>query len=180
MRIVYCGAGSVGQRCEQVLKGLTPYSLPDILGDQDWADDILLSVHWPSKFTPERLKQFRIGALNLHNSYLPWNRGAHACSWAIVGRTPHGATMHWMDQEFDTGDIFHQERLGMIPGETAHELYQRTADLEVKVFRTSVMRLLDGCRTRIPQIGKGSWHTKKDFDLLTRAVNTSDCRVIKG
>lgn len=173
MEIAYFGRGRVGSACREVISrlGIT-------LTDPHKAD-FLISVHWDKIFTRDELKAPKEGCLNLHNSYLPWNRGAHACTWAIADQTPHGATMHWLDEGVDTGPIFHRERLQVREGETADELYQRTAELEVKVFTESMRMLLAGQRPRLPQVGMGSFHKKKDFERLVNAVRTSDCIVVR-
>ncbi len=173
MEIAYYGKGRVGSACREVISrlGITETTLDDC--------DFLISVHWDKIFTKHELEQPRLGALNLHNSYLPWNRGAHACTWAIVDQTPHGATMHWLDGGIDTGSIYHRERLQVREGETADELYQRTAELEVKVFAESMRMLKEGNVQKIPQVGMGSYHRKADFERLVNAVRTSDTIVVR-
>lgn len=178
MEIVFAGCGPVGQRCRSILNsnGIKHTRI------EDWVPrvmgDLLLSVHWPTIFTSKTLKQFTLGALNLHNSYLPWNRGAHTCTWAIVDGTPHGATLHWLDDGIDTGDIFYQEQIPILPEDTADSLYKRTADLEVEVFRVGISHFLEGDRTRIPQQGRGSFHRKRDLEFLKRGLTTSDMEVV--
>jgi methionyl-tRNA formyltransferase len=141
--------------------------------------DLLISVHWPRKFEKSELMGYALGAVNLHNSYLPWNRGAHACTWAIVDQTPHGATMHWMDEGIDTGDILYQERVEIDPADTAHTLYQKTADAEVRVFTVGMELILAGNCRRFKQPQHNTVHRKRDFDRLVRALTTSDCKVIR-
>jgi methionyl-tRNA formyltransferase len=87
--------------------------------------------------------------------------------------------MHWLDEGIDTGDIFHRERLQLREGESADDLYQRTMELEVKVFRDSMKMLLAGQRARTPQVGMGSYHKKADFERLISAVRTSDTLVVR-
>lgn len=183
LEVVYAGRGPVGDRCLEVLNelGVQPRILPNVPNSViHFVEncDLLLSVHWPRLFDRTILSLPRIGTLNLHNSYLPWNRGADACSWAILDGTPHGATFHWVDEGIDTGDIFYQEQLRILPEDTAHSLYQRTADLEVQVFKVGMASFLEGDRTRIPQQGRGSYHRKKDLDLLVRALTTRDTEVV--
>ena len=35
--------------------------------------------------------------INLHISYLPWNRGAHPNVWSFLEETPKGITIHYID-----------------------------------------------------------------------------------
>lgn len=174
MEIAYFGRGPVGDRCRKILedlkvKVLEPYTPADF-----W-----ISVHWDKIFTKGEIAVPREGVLNVHNSFLPWNRGAHATTWAIVDQTPHGATMHWIDGGIDTGDIFYQEPLQLRLGETADELYQRTVELEVKVFHIGMLRLLNGDRSRTKQVSKGTFHLKSDFERLIDAMSTRDTFVVR-
>lgn len=176
MDVCYFGGGAVGARCLEVLKSMNVRILPHPMRAKA---DLFLSVHWPTIFTKYELGLPSIGCVNLHNSYLPWNRGAHSCTWAIIDRVPHGATMHWMDEGIDTGDILYQQRLDVGVDETADHLYKRTVELEVEVFRVGLELLLAGNYRRTPQPKGGTIHYKRDFDRLVHAMTTSDCRVIR-
>ncbi|WP_328912651.1 MULTISPECIES: methionyl-tRNA formyltransferase [unclassified Streptomyces] len=51
----------------------------------------------------------RLGMMNIHVSMLPKYRGPAPMLWAIRnGDTTGGVTVHWMDEEFDTGNILAQ------------------------------------------------------------------------
>ena len=50
-------------------------------------------------------------AINLHISYLPFNRGAHPNFWSFVDNSPKGVTIHEIDEGLDTGPIIHQKKL---------------------------------------------------------------------
>jgi methionyl-tRNA formyltransferase len=176
MDVCYFGRGKVADRCLELLVAMPVTILPQVMSHEA---DLWVSVHWPHIFTHPQLALPKLGAVNVHNSYLPWNRGAHATTWAIVDRTPAGATMHWIDEGIDTGDIIYQERLEVEPYETADQLYKRTADAEVRVFKTGMELLLAGNYRRYPQPQGGTLHYKKDFDRLVRAMTTSDCKVVR-
>ena len=87
--------------------------------------------------------------------------------------------MHWMDEGIDTGPILHQELLEVLDTDTTDSLYQKTADLEVKVFEAGMKMLLSGDYSKHQQNEIGTLHKKKDFDRLVRALTTSDCKVIR-
>lgn len=46
--------------------------------------------------------------MNLHISYLPWNKGADPNFWSCIDGTPAGVTLHHIDAGVDTGDIIAQ------------------------------------------------------------------------
>lgn len=186
MNIVFCGAGYVGQECEHILQN---YKLKYIKCElkkniidflQSIGDvDLILSVHWPFLFNRQEINYPKIGVLNLHNSYLPWNKGADACSWAIIDGTPHGATMHWIDSGIDTGDIFYQEKVDILIEDTTDSLYKKTVETELIVFKKTIQLILDKNFIRNKQIGFGSFHKKSDFKKIIRAANTSNLQVVE-
>lgn len=137
------------------------------------APDYIVSIHFPYVMPEEVLAIPSVGVLNLHPAYLPYNRGWHTPSWAILDETPIGATLHFMDRGVDTGDIVHQARLAVSPGDTAHSLYGRLLQLELDVFTEAWPRLASGVISRTPQNrAEGSAHTRQD--LLQDAVQRID------
>lgn len=49
--------------------------------------------------------------LNLHISYLPWNRGANPNFWSFVENTKKGVTIHEIDEKLDKGKILLRKEL---------------------------------------------------------------------
>lgn len=43
--------------------------------------------------------------VNLHPSYLPFNKGSHHAFWSIMNDTPKGGSIHWMNNQMDAGPI---------------------------------------------------------------------------
>lgn len=127
------------------------------------APDYLLSVHFPYLFPPSVLAIPRIGTLNLHPAFLPFNKGWHTPSWAILERTPAGATLHWVDGGVDSGDIALQREEKVRSSDTAHSLYQRLLALEIDLLASAVPLLKSGRLPRTPQAAKGSTHRKADL-----------------
>jgi methionyl-tRNA formyltransferase len=126
--------------------------------------DYIVAVHFPYLFPPEALGLARVGVLNLHPAFLPYNRGWHTASWAILDGTPIGATLHFMDEGVDTGDIMHQRELTVLPDDTADTLYQRIKRLELEVFQEAWPAVEAGAGHRIPQQGQaGSTHRREDL-----------------
>jgi len=126
--------------------------------------DYLICIHFPLLIPAQVLQVARIGALNLHPAYLPYNRGWHTPSWAILDGTPYGATLHFMDERVDMGDIVYQKRIDVQPSDTAHSLYQKALEAELEVFREAWPFLRDHNIQRIPQDkAKGSSHRRQDM-----------------
>lgn len=134
--------------------------------------DLIVGVHFPYIVPPEVLRVPRTGVINLHPAYLPYNRGWHTPSWAILDGTPYGATLHFMDEGVDEGDIIHQLRRDPTPGDTADSLYAAVKELEYRVFTEAWPRLVDGTFERRPQPSGGSMHRKRD--LLSPEIQRLD------
>src|ERR1044072_1415516 len=104
--------------------------------------DYIIGVHFPYIIPPDILEIPKIGFLNLHPAYLPYNKGWHTPSWAIIESTPYGATLHFMAEELDAGDIIHQKQIQIDPADTAHSLYKKVLDLELEIFKESLPALV--------------------------------------
>ena len=130
--------------------------------------DYIISVHFPYIFPETVLGLPRHRILNLHPAYLPYNRGWHTPTWAILSDSPFGATLHFMDKTVDTGDILHQKKINIRPEDTANSLYQRVLTLELQVFKEAWPKLANFKYKRTPQIGVATAHKKKDIKKIQR------------
>jgi len=139
--------------------------------------DYLLSVHYPYVFSEDVLRVARIGGLNLHPAYLPWNRGWHTPSWAIIEGTPMGATLHWMVRDVDAGDIAFQTRVDPEPHDTAHSLYQKVLRAEIRLLADAIPAMKAGTVPRRQTSESGTFHVKKDLEAIRRMDLNKKCRV---
>ncbi|TDX00049.1 formyltransferase family protein [Dinghuibacter silviterrae] len=128
--------------------------------------DYIIGIHFPYVVPAEVLGIPRIGVLNLHPAFLPYNRGWHTPSWAIVEGTPYGATLHFMTEALDEGDVVLQRECPPLPGDTAHSLYQRVLALEGAMFAEAIPLLATLNPPRQPQNSAGTAHARRDLGLL--------------
>ena len=63
--------------------------------------------------------------LNLHPSYLPFNRGKDPYCWSIYNETPMGVSIHEMNEKIDAGKVYLRKKEVNFPY-TAYEIYQRS------------------------------------------------------
>jgi methionyl-tRNA formyltransferase len=130
--------------------------------------DYIIGIHYPYIITEEILNIPRIGFVNLHPAFLPYNRGWHTPSWAILNNTPIGATLHFMSSKVDMGDVIAQKKLDINFCETANILYQRLKLLERELFRESIPLLSEFKFLRISQNPlEGDSHRMKQLYELT-------------
>lgn len=126
--------------------------------------DFALSVHFPELIRQPSLDAVRLEWLNLHPAYLPYNRGWHTSSWAILEGTPAGATIHVMVEDVDAGPILAQERVDVLPDDTADSLYQRLLSAEGELLRATWPRIAAGEWTLAEnRTRSGTVHRKADL-----------------
>ena len=105
-------------------------------------------------------------AINLHISLLPWNRGADPNLWSFIDNTPKGVTIHYLDTGIDTGDIIVQQELSFGSNVTLAKSYRQLTDAIEALFRSHWPDIRAGRCPRMPQTGKGSFHTKADRQAI--------------
>ncbi|NLX07172.1 MAG: formyl transferase [Phycisphaerae bacterium] len=102
---------------------------------RQWQPDVLLSVLFDYILKADTLALAPRGVVNLHNSYLPYNRGNFANVWSIITRTPAGATLHLMDEGIDTGPIIDRIQEPVDLKDTGETLYRRIEIAAEALFR---------------------------------------------
>lgn len=152
------------------LSGLTDRDIYDIdfinknysiLADYD--TDYIFGIHFPYIISKPLLSIPKVGFLNLHPAFLPYNKGWHTPSWAILDKTKYGATLHFMSNDLDAGDIINQTEIEVKPNVTANELYQSVLEVEEQLFKDSFTNLLTLKPTRTKQVKEGTSYNKRDL-----------------
>lgn len=102
--------------------------------------------------------------VNLHISYLPWNRGACPNQWSFLENSPKGVTIHFIDAGLDSGDIIAQRIVNMEDTISLKDSYQLLNDRIVELFQElyPLYPFWNGMRKKA--VGKGSYHSVKDFE----------------
>lgn len=89
--------------------------------------DIGVVCSYNKLLSKEFLSSTKMGYINCHPSLLPDYRGA--CPYFHVinnGEKKSGVTLHFMDENFDTGDIIYQKEFEITPYETMGTYFNRT------------------------------------------------------
>ncbi|MBK5273895.1 MAG: formyltransferase [Desulfuromonadales bacterium] len=115
------------------------------------APAFLLSFYYRNMIRSEVLATPLRGALNLHGSCLPKYRGRVPVNWAVInGETETGATLHYMVEKPDAGDIVDQEKVPITFTDTAQDVFVKVTDAAVTVLSRAWPLLRDGLASRIP------------------------------
>ena len=96
---------------------------------------------------PSVVARFKQRMINVHPALLPdfggpgmYGAKVHAAVLAS-GATESGATVHFVDEEFDRGPIIAQERVPVRQGDTPETLAARVLDAEHRLLTTVVLDL---------------------------------------
>jgi methionyl-tRNA formyltransferase len=136
---------------------------------KELAPDIGISVLFDYIIRPDLLHLFPHGIVNLHPSYLPFNRGQYPNVWSIIERTPCGTTLHYIDEQIDTGDIIAQKEVPIEPIDTGETLYRKLEAASVQLFKDTWPLLQSGKASRVPQNRPaGTYHRARDVETIDR------------
>ncbi|WP_342533938.1 formyltransferase family protein [Lysinibacillus sp. FSL K6-0057] len=110
------------------------------------------------------IKLVKMQIINIHISYLPWNRGTSPNLWSILSDTPKGISIHQIDEGIDTGPIYVQKEIIFEENDTLRTSYNKLITLAEDVFIENWENIRDGKICAISQKGKGSYQSTQDTD----------------
>ncbi|ALG67686.1 phosphoribosylglycinamide formyltransferase [Beggiatoa leptomitoformis] len=85
--------------------------------------------------TPDFIQHYAGRLINIHPSLLPAFKGLHTHRQALqAGVTEHGATVHFVTPELDSGAPILQGRVPVYPDDTEEQLAQRVLDIEHQIY----------------------------------------------
>ena len=114
--------------------------------------DAIVIVAYGRLIPPWMLALPKHGNLNVHASLLPKYRGAAPIQWAVAnGETETGITTMRIDEGLDTGDILLQERVPIMPRQTAVELSPVLSEVGAKLMVRTLAGLEQGTLAPTPQ-----------------------------
>ena len=128
--------------------------------------DIIFS-YYDYLIPEEILKKIKIGGINFHPSYLPFNKGRHSTFWGIMNGTPFGASSHWINSKFDNGDIFFREKIKFQKFENAKQIYMSQIFLLEKIMKKTINSIRKNNFRRKKQNKRiKDYHFAKDIDEI--------------
>lgn len=110
---------------------------------EDCATDLLVVYSMSFLLKSEVLNSIRLGAINLHPSYLPDYRGPNPDFWQYYDLELNpGVTVHYLDPGEDTGDILVQERVSIPLGiRSPDRLDILISEIGVRLLFESIRRI---------------------------------------
>lgn len=169
--LIFLGKNDVGESIYSWLVQRTDVTVIAMLTEKeqlslvhDVEPDLIVSAGFRYLVPPEVLEIPRLGAVNLHLSYLPHNRGMNPNVWSLLTNTPAGVSIHYMTEEFDNGEIIDRQKVPTHPDDTGKDLYDRLVDTQVNQFKRVWEDIKSGSPDTIPQSDEeGSYHSKDEF-----------------
>jgi methionyl-tRNA formyltransferase len=132
--------------------------------------DAVISFLFWKRIREPLLSLGRIGCLNFHPAPLPDMRGLGGYNVAVLeGMSEWGVSCHFVDPEFDTGDLVEVERFPIDPDSaTAFSLDLESQERLLALFKRVMTRVRDGEELpRTPQ-GEGRYVDREEFESLRR------------
>ena len=129
---------------------------------QELEPNLILVNSYSMLLQPEVLAIPQYGAVNIHGALLPEYRGANPTQWALLSdEAETGVTIHYMDNDFDSGDIIAQQRIPIYFEDTWRDIYSRIGTEIEKMLAEELPKLLSGTNTRQPQDKSHARHWRR-------------------
>ena len=109
--------------------------------------------------------------INLHISFLPYNRGTHPNFWSFAENTPSGISIHETDYGVDTGRVIYQKKIDFElfknrKNLTFSKTYEKLINEIEDLFLINIKDIIYDDFNSFKQIGKGSCHKNKELPKL--------------
>ncbi|OGK42478.1 hypothetical protein A2954_01385 [Candidatus Roizmanbacteria bacterium RIFCSPLOWO2_01_FULL_37_12] len=129
--------------------------------------DIIIAAFWGYILKPELINLTKIGCINFHPGFLPYNRGMNPNVWPFIESTPAGVSLHFIDKGIDTGDIIAQKKIEIEPVDTAGSLEKKTWNSLLILFKKTWPKIKNNSVRRIAQSNSyATYHLAKQVDEL--------------
>lgn len=107
--------------------------------------DFILSIQYGQILAQQEIEKAKIMAVNLHMAPLPDYRGCNQFSFAIIEEAKEfGTTLHQLEPKTDAGAIIFEKRFNILPNEFVTDLYDRTVEASIRLFKEKIKDILEG------------------------------------
>ncbi|MDR2610583.1 MAG: phosphoribosylglycinamide formyltransferase [Clostridiales Family XIII bacterium] len=111
--------------------------------------DLIVLAGYMKVLPPEIIRAYPQRIINIHPSLIPKHcgRGYYGIrvheSVLAAGDAESGATVHYVDEGVDTGEIIVQERVPVLPGDTAGALAARVLEVEHRIVVQAIHTIIE-------------------------------------
>ncbi len=123
--------------------------------------DLLVSVSSPQIFRAPLLALPALGTLNVHGAMLPRYRGVLPAFWMLAnGERQAGVSIHFMNEDLDSGDLCGQEAFDVLPAESLDAFLRRSKAVAAQLLLRTLTAIEEGTVTRRPlDVSGGSYYS---------------------
>ncbi len=128
--------------------------------------DFIISYNYHYIISKEIIDFVKGKIINLHISYLPWNRGAYPNVWSFLEDTSKGVSIIKIDEGIDTGEILVQKEVIFQEEETLKSSYEKLHKEIQELFKKNwdkIKREKIKCKK---QEGIGSIHYAREYESI--------------
>jgi len=107
--------------------------------------DLIVLAGYMNILAPELVKEFKGKIINIHPSLIPKFCGEGFYGLKVheavinAGENESGATVHYVDEGIDTGEIIIQEKVAVKPGDNPEMLAARVLEIEHKILPKAIL-----------------------------------------
>ena len=139
--------------------------------------DVILSINYLFIINSDLIRLPRKYAINFHGSLLPKYRGRTPHVWSIINNEKEtGITAHRITEECDKGEIFHQDKIQILPDTTGGNILEQFINLYpviiqkvISMIENDQVVLVEQDETkatwfgkRTPEDGEINWNWQKE------------------
>ena len=121
--------------------------------------DLVCLAGFMRLLTPWFVTRWNGRLLNIHPALLPQFKGLHTHRRVLeAGMTRHGATVHFVGPEMDSGPIIAQDWVPVLDGDTEATLAARVLELEHRIYPQALRLVATGEVKFVPPGGENHAH----------------------
>jgi len=184
MDAVFLGMNEAGQKVYNWLNQRDDVDVLALLTEKEQLSlikqlepSIVISSGFEHKVPKKIIEIPEKGIINLHPSFLPYNRGAHPYIWPIIDNTPAGVSIHYMNEEIDQGKIIDRKEVPVFPEDTAKTLHEKLMREQFEHFKNNWDKLKEDAEAEQQNEKEATKHTKEDLDNLRNIELDEEVRV---
>lgn len=138
---------------------------------QELDPSFLISFNYIHMIPKDVIDYMNHKAINLHISFLPYNRGFSPNFFSFCDNTPKGVTIHLLDEGLDTGDILVQKEVFFDEEKETFSSTYESLLYEIKeLFKLHWDEIKNGRLIPQKQVGSGTYHTSKDLHAIQEQI----------
>lgn len=133
--------------------------------------DLVVSFTYRYYIPQTIIEEVNGAAVNVHISYLPWNRGADPNMWSWIDDTPKGVSIHFVTDIIDGGDIIAQKTTAMTDSETLSSSYHKLMADAFLLFTETFRAYPYWNQMRKQTCARGSFHSLCQLDPYREQID---------